>query len=455
MERAVELRASIMKSACRISLRLVIAGFIFPGALRGAQPDLVATDVYFRDQPGNMGNQVDNPEIGQQLYPYFSYTLIEQNVSGKIWSIELDGIEQGSYTTSDLEPGTWVGWSTSPWTVTGGNHTLRGVLDPNGAIAESNELNDVATRSFMVGMPDLIATDVYFRDQPGNVGNRVDNPVAGQQLYLHLAFNLDNAAALTGTIWNLELDGAVLCSRVATEPMGSRVGWCISPWTVTTGNHALRGVLDPDGTFAEIEENNNIAIRNITAVTAVKSMITSPVPDTVLNGPTVTFQWSSGSGVSEYWLSLGTTTGGTNIYAASQGTNRAVTVNGLPTDGGEIKVRLWSKFWTDNWQYVDYAYTAASTAGSVSRLWTFTGHTGVINSLNFSPDGTLLLTASEDETARLWSTVDCTQTAVLIGHNGAVNAAVFTPDGHTIMTGSSDALLKYWNFSGSETASIK
>src|SRR5205809_102623 len=93
---------------------------------------------------------------------------------------------------------------------------------------------------------DLVATDVYFRDQPGDVGNRVDNPQVGQQLYPHVAFNLNGAAALTGKIWNLELDGTVLCSLVATEPTGSQVGWCISPWTVTAGNHTLRGFLDPD-----------------------------------------------------------------------------------------------------------------------------------------------------------------------------------------------------------------
>src|SRR5204862_146040 len=128
-----------------------------------------------------------------------------------------------------------------------GNHTLRGVLDPDGAFAESNEGNNTVTRGFAATLPDLAVTEVYFRDQPGDVGNRVDNPQAGQQLYPHIAFSLNSSAALTGRIWNLEVDGTVLCSRVGTDPTGSRLGSCLSPWTATAGNHTSRGVLDPDG----------------------------------------------------------------------------------------------------------------------------------------------------------------------------------------------------------------
>ncbi len=111
-------------------------------------PDLAATEVYFRDQPGNTGNRVNNPVVGQQLYPYFSYTLAGHDVSGTIWNINLDGVNLFSYSTSDEAPGNWTGWCSSPWTVTAGNHTLQGVLDPNGTIAETNEFNNITNWNF-------------------------------------------------------------------------------------------------------------------------------------------------------------------------------------------------------------------------------------------------------------------------------------------------------------------
>ncbi|MBI4603078.1 MAG: S8 family serine peptidase, partial [Planctomycetes bacterium] len=228
--------------------------FIVPGV------DLLAGEVYFRDQPGNAGNRVDSPQSGQQLYPHFSYTVDSPtgSVTGKIWNIELDGSVLCSI--SGTEPaGSRVGWCLAPWTVTAGNHTLRGVLDPDRTIQEINENNNTASRSFNASGADLVAGELFFRDQPGNGGNRIDNPRLGQQLYPHFAYTVNSTTgSVTGKIWNIELDGAVLCFFSGTEPAGARVGWCLSPWTVTAGSHTLRGILDPDGTIPESNETNNI-----------------------------------------------------------------------------------------------------------------------------------------------------------------------------------------------------
>ena len=69
--------------------------------------------------------------------------------------------------------------------------------------------------------------------------------------------------------------------------------------------------------------------------------------------------WSTGSQVSEYWLSIGTTPGGSQIYNQSQGTNLSVMVSGLPTNGGAVYVRLWSLI-NGVWQYNDYTYVATT-----------------------------------------------------------------------------------------------
>ena len=92
---------------------------------------------------------------------------------------------------------------------------------------------------------------------------------------------------------------------------------------------------------------------------SARAEITDPPPGSTLSGSTVTFAWSAGSGVSQYWLYVGTTgVGSANIHNQSHGTNRSATVGGLPANGGTVYVRLWSLI-SNTWQYNDYQYTAA------------------------------------------------------------------------------------------------
>jgi hypothetical protein len=103
----------------------------------------------------------------------------------------------------------------------------------------------------------------------------------------------------------------------------------------------------------------------------------SPQPGSTLTSSTVTFTWTSGNGVSQYWLWIGSQPGGADIYTQSQGTNLSTTVSGLPTTTA-IYVRLWSQI-GGNWQYNDYPYgpgvatsTPASMAASATPLPTTT-----------------------------------------------------------------------------------
>ena len=93
--------------------------------------------------------------------------------------------------------------------------------------------------------------------------------------------------------------------------------------------------------------------------------ITSPVPGSTLSSSSVTFQWSSGSGVSDYFLYVGSSLGTNDIYEMDQGLNLSATVNGLPQNGSTLYVRLWWQI-SGNWQYTDYTYTAyTSQLGSL------------------------------------------------------------------------------------------
>ena len=77
----------------------------------------------------------------------------------------------------------------------------------------------------------------------------------------------------------------------------------------------------------------------------------SPQPGSTLTSSTVTFTWTSGSGVSQYWLWIGSRQGDGDLYTQSQGTSLSTTMSGLPT-ATPIYVRLWSLI-AGNWQYID------------------------------------------------------------------------------------------------------
>ncbi|HYX42116.1 MAG TPA: WD40 repeat domain-containing protein, partial [Pyrinomonadaceae bacterium] len=84
------------------------------------------------------------------------------------------------------------------------------------------------------------------------------------------------------------------------------------------------------------------------------------------------------------------------------------------------------------------------------RLWdlqqrklarTLAGHTSVITSLAFSPDGQQLASASWDKTIKLWDTRTGQLLRTLEGHTSSVTALAFSPDGKTLVSGSADYLV--------------
>ncbi len=77
----------------------------------------------------------------------------------------------------------------------------------------------------------------------------------------------------------------------------------------------------------------------------------------------------------------------------------------------------------------------------------FQGHQGSINSVSFSPDGKTIATASNDDTARLW-TLNGQLLQEFKGRQGSVNSVSFSPDGKTIATASSDNTARLWMLNG-------
>lgn len=70
------------------------------------------------------------------------------------------------------------------------------------------------------------------------------------------------------------------------------------------------------------------------------------------------------------------------------------------------------------------------------------GHTGTVNAVVCSPDGTMLASAGADGGVRLWEPTARRTVAVLKGHHGSVNAVAFSPDGRTLASAGADRTVR-------------
>ncbi|MGG6269376.1 AAA-like domain-containing protein [Leptolyngbya sp. AN03gr2] len=91
------------------------------------------------------------------------------------------------------------------------------------------------------------------------------------------------------------------------------------------------------------------------------------------------------------------------------------------------------------------------TAAEANR---FSGHTGGVRCVSFSPDGDFVATCSEDQTVKIWRT-DGSQIATLKGHAGSIFATAFSPDGELIATGGADNSVRLWSHDGWSMARLE
>ncbi|KAM4698483.1 transducin beta-like protein 3 [Rhinophrynus dorsalis] len=72
------------------------------------------------------------------------------------------------------------------------------------------------------------------------------------------------------------------------------------------------------------------------------------------------------------------------------------------------------------------------------------GHDKDINSVTVSPNDKLIASGSQDKTAKLWSSVDCSLLGVFRGHKRGVWCVQFSPVDQVLATTSADGSLKLW-----------
>lgn len=95
---------------------------------------------------------------------------------------------------------------------------------------------------------------------------------------------------------------------------------------------------------------------------AAPAQMVAPPPGSTLSSSSVTFTWSAGTATA-YWLLVGNSPAGGDIYTSGQLTALSATVNNIPTDGRTIYVLLASLV-NGSWNVSNYTYTAAAASAT-------------------------------------------------------------------------------------------
>ncbi len=73
------------------------------------------------------------------------------------------------------------------------------------------------------------------------------------------------------------------------------------------------------------------------------------------------------------------------------------------------------------------------------------GHSDIVISAVFSPDGKRIASASDDRTVKIWDAGTGKVLVTLSGHSASVISAVFSPDGKRIASASADYSVRVWD----------
>ena len=199
-------------------------------------------------------------------------------------------------------------------------------------------------------------------------------------------------------------------------------------------------VFSPDGTLlASGSENNTIKLWSVSNGSEIATLYghTAGVSSVTFNPDGTLLASGSWDETIKFWR----VTDGKEIMTLQQGHSEAVMSVAFSPDGMLLASGSGN------------SSPISGSMDNIIKLWdvatgrelmTLQGHVDLVDSIMFSPDGTLLASGSWDETIKLWQVVDGREIATLSGHADDVNDVAFNPDGMLLASGGQDKTIKLW-----------
>jgi WD40 repeat protein len=73
------------------------------------------------------------------------------------------------------------------------------------------------------------------------------------------------------------------------------------------------------------------------------------------------------------------------------------------------------------------------------------GHSGYVNSVAVTPDGRWVVSASSDNTLKVWELQSGREVITIEGHSASVNGVALTPDDRRAVSASRDKTIRVWD----------
>ena len=236
-------------------------------------------------------------------------------------------------------------------------------LDSSGNLYVADEGNN-RVLFFLSGM--TTATRVYGQLGSFTTGTQNNGGISANSLNLPLGVVVDSSGNLYVGDYNN--------NRVLFYPSGSttatRVYGQLGSFTTHTSNNggisanslfnSIGVALDSSGNLYVCDYSNQ---RVLLYPPTTTPGIYGPVSGSTLAGNSATFWWAGYPGATNYWLDIGSTSGGNNYLQSGPLPNSqySLTTTNLPANGSTIYATWWYEV-AGTWSYIEYQYTTAGPA---------------------------------------------------------------------------------------------